>query len=98
MTTKALRELLECIDDGELDQCSMGDHARHSATERGAEAIAAGWAVVRVPNELLMAARAFLRLVDQDALATDWDRPDFEAEREALRDAIANATGEDEPA
>ncbi len=47
MSTKELRELLECIDDGELDRCSMGDHATHDTTDRGWAAITAGWDAVR---------------------------------------------------
>lgn len=67
MTTKALRELLDCIDDGELVRCSMGDHAQHDMTQRGAEALAAGWAVVRVPDELLAAAGTLVALHDAEA-------------------------------
>ena len=47
MATKELRELLECIDDNDLEHCSLGDHASHYLTMGGADAIAAGWAAVR---------------------------------------------------
>ncbi len=58
----ALRELLKCIDDYDLQDCSLGDHAVHDATERGAAAIVAGWAALDAWDELLEAADALVEL------------------------------------
>lgn len=89
MTTRALRELLECIDDGDLDRCSMGDHAQHDLSTRGAAAVAVGWDAIRAPNALLEAARHVLGIGEHPDLAEAW---------EELKTAVADAAGEDEPA
>ena len=91
MTTKELRELLECIDDNDLEHCSLGDHSFHDTTARGTAAIADGWEAVRAPNELLEAA--------QQVLSTQGSvlSPELVTALVALRTAVANATGETGP-